>query len=70
MQGASSLDAAIQLDKYYNAMFSKQQRNPDPQHAGQKSKVHNPGFNGQNKSAQHRKPRLSGCTGASTNANN
>ena len=51
MQGASSLDAAIQLAEWYNAMFSKQQSNPDSTNAGQ-AKGCNPGPNGQNKSAK------------------
>ena len=41
MQGASSLDAAMQLAEQYDAIFSKQQVNPDPQNAGQ-AKGHNP----------------------------
>ena len=50
MQGASSLDAAMQLAERYNAMFSKQQCNPDLQNAGQ-AKGHNP----KNKSAKNGK---------------
>ena len=51
MQGASSLDAAMQLAEWYNAMFSKQQRNPDLQNAGQVK-----GRNSKNKSAKNGKP--------------
>ena len=57
MQGASSLDAYIQLAEWYNAIFSKQKRNLDPQNAGQKVKGRNPGPNGQNKSAKNGKMR-------------
>ena len=57
MQGASSLDAAMQLAEWYNAMFSKQQRSPDLQNAGQKQKGRNPGPNSQNKSAKKGKPQ-------------
>ena len=35
MQGASLLDAAMQLAEQYDAMFSKQQCNLDLQNAGQ-----------------------------------
>ena len=52
MQGASSLDASVQLSEWYNAMFSKHQCNPDPQNAGQKEKGRSSGPNGQNKSAK------------------
>ena len=52
MQSASSLDAALQLAERYNAMFSKQQHNPDLQNAGQAK-----GHNLQNKSAKKGKPR-------------
>ena len=51
MQGASSLDAAMQLAERYNAMFSKQQRNPDLQHAGQAK-----GRHPKNKGAKNGKP--------------
>ena len=53
MQGASSLDAAMQLAKWYNAMFSKQQHNPDLQNAGQAKGA--PILTG-NKSAKKGKP--------------
>ena len=56
MQGASSLDTAMQLSEWYNAMFSKQQYNPELQNAGQ-AKGYNPGPNGQSKSAKKGKPR-------------
>ena len=65
MLGASSLDAVMQLAEWYDALFSKQQRNPDLQNAGQ-VKGHNP----QNKSAKKGKPRYSGSSGASTSENN
>ena len=70
MQGASSLDAAMQLAKWYYTTFDKKQRNPDPQYACQKSKGRNPWPNSQNKSAQNGKPCWSGSTGASTSENN
>ena len=44
MKGASSLDAAMQLAEWYDATFSKQQHNPDPQNAGQ-AKGHCKGCN-------------------------
>ena len=65
MQGASSLDAAMQLAERYNATFSKQQHNPDLQNAGQAK-----GRNPQNKSAKKGKPHYSGSSGASTSENN
>ena len=55
MQGVSSLDSTMQLAKWYDAMFSKHQHNPDPQNAGQ-VKGRNPGPNGQSKSAKKGKP--------------
>ena len=55
MQAASSLDAAMQLAKWYDATIGKQQYSPDLQNAGQ-VKGHNPGPNGQNKSAKNGKP--------------
>ena len=69
MQGASSLDTAMQLAEWYDAMFSKQQCNPDPQNAGQ-VKGRNPGPNGQTKSDKNGKPRKSNSSGAFTSANN
>ena len=51
MQGTSSLDTAMQISEWYNAMFSNQQHNPDPQNTGQ-VKGRNPGPNGQTKSAK------------------
>ena len=51
MQGASSLDAAMQLAEWYNTMFSKQQRNPDLQNSGQAY-----GRNPKNKSTKKGKP--------------
>ena len=56
MQGESSLDIAMQLSKWYNAIFNKQQYNPYPQNAGQKAKGRNAGPNSQNKSAKSGKP--------------
>ena len=35
MQGASSLDAAMQLAKWYDAKFSKKKYNPDLQNPAQ-----------------------------------
>ena len=69
MQGAFSLDAAMQLSERYNAIFSKQQCNPDPQNTGW-VKGRNLGPNGQTKSTKKGKPRQSGSSGASTSANN
>ena len=56
MQGASSLNAAMQLAEWYNATFSKQQHNPNPQNAGQKEKGRKPQPNSKNKSAKNGKP--------------
>ena len=56
MQGASSLDAAMQLAEWYNVIFSNQKHNPDLQNAGQ-MKGRNPGPNGQSKSDKIGKPR-------------
>ena len=39
MQGASALDTTMQLAEWYDAMFSKQKYNPDPQNAGQAVRV-------------------------------
>ena len=55
----------MQLAERYNAMFSKQQRNPDLQNAGQAK-----GRNPPNKSTKKGKPHYSGSSGASTSANN
>ena len=55
----------MQLAEWYDAMFSKQQYNPDPQNAGQ-VKGCNPGCNNQSKSAKKGKPRKSGSNGTST----
>ena len=65
MQGASSLDAAMQLAEQYDATFSQLQCNPDLQNAGQAK-----GRNPQNKSAKKSKPRSGGLSGASTSVNN
>ena len=51
MQGASSLDAVMQLAKWYDATVSKQQHNPDLQNAGQAK-----GRNPQNKSTKKGQP--------------
>ena len=65
MQGASSLDDAMQLSEWYNAIFSKLQHNPDLHNAGQAK-----GCNPQNKSAKKGKPHQGGSNGAYTSANN
>ena len=59
----------MQLTKWYNAMFSKQKQNPDPQNAGQ-VKGCNLGPKGQNKRIKKNKLRKSGSSGASASVNN
>ena len=56
MQGAYSLDAAMQLSERYDATSSKQQHSPDLQNASQKQKKRNPGPNDQSKSTKNGKP--------------
>ena len=56
IQGASSLDASMQLAELDNDTFSKQQCNPDPKNAGQKEKGRNLG-----PTAKRRVPKMVNC---------
>ena len=61
----------MQLTKWYNAMFSKQQQNPDPQNAGQVKKGAVQGLMAKIKlSKRVITLRKSGSSGASTSVNN